>query len=240
MLEIKNLSLLVVGLCVAGCQTTGGGMDTSEARLAKNIMATHCVVSRSDGSLARGRSTDDLYVHSITNRQAGWKAADMSTTGIGGRGLRGNIYFNTQTGEIACGTDNWRRGMDPTRNYTLPKTNLITSRKTTDGKPSAESQSMKRSIAVSWEGYANLFSGVIEETRSGKGGDVKILLPSNEGVCNGRYDYTAKGQGSWSVACTNNLAASGTFSAFGNGKGASGEGVDALGRKVKYTMGGAL
>ena len=35
MLEIKNLSLLVVGLCVAGCQTTGGGMDTSEARLAK-------------------------------------------------------------------------------------------------------------------------------------------------------------------------------------------------------------
>ena len=99
---------------------------------------------------------------------------------------------------------------------------------------------MKRSIAVSWEGYTDLFSGVIEETRGGQGGNVQIILPNNDGTCNGRYDYASNDGGSWSVACTNSLAASGTFTAYGNGKGASGNGIDALGRKVNYTMGGAL
>lgn len=94
----------------------------------------------------------------------------------------------------------------------------------------------KRSLAVQWEGYGNLISGIVEETPDKNGGIVNAILPNNDGTCKGRYNHN----GTWNIACTNGLAASGTFKNFGSGKGASGVGVDAFGRRVVFTMGGKL
>lgn len=230
----RNAALAAITVTIAGCQTVGGGgLDTPDALLAKHILDTHCVISTSKGG---GRSTESpvnksrSHVYSVTERPNGWLAADISSPSPRGRAFRGNIYFNKMTAEYACGTDNWRAGNDPSSSVGFYKTDLITP------KPSTT----KRSIAVSWEGYADLFSGVIEETGNGQGGNVQIILPNNEGDCTGRYDATSKTRGSWSVSCTNDLAASGTFTAYGKGKGASGNGTDARGRMVSYTVGGTL
>ena len=97
---------------------------------------------------------------------------------------------------------------------------------------------LRRSIAVSWEGYDNLFSGIVEERSHGRKGDVKIVLPKNEGECTGNYFATHSSGGWWNIICSNGLKASGDFTMYGAGKGASGSGKDAQGRRVTYTIGG--
>lgn len=96
-----------------------------------------------------------------------------------------------------------------------------------------------RPIAVEWEGYVELIAGIIGYREADRGGVVRMQLPSNDGQCTGNYQLFGHSEGTWSVACTNGLAASGTFKGFGAGKGASGSGTDVQGRKVRWTVGAA-
>jgi len=68
-------------------------------------------------------------------------------------------------------------------------------------------------------------------------GAISLQLPNNEGSCTGIYNFGTKSKGTWALACTNGMAASGTFEAFGSNKGSAGEGTDTKGLKVKYTIG---
>ena len=104
------------------------------------------------------------------------------------------------------------------------------------GTPKSSAKSI-RPIAVRWEGYDELFAGKIEHTNAQKLGDFSIKLPRNEGTCAGKYQFNEASTGTWSVACTNGLAASGTLMGFGSGNGSSGEGWDASGKSVKFTIG---
>ena len=106
----------------------------------------------------------------------------------------------------------------------------------TPTKPSTGSPKT-RPIAVEWEGYRKLIAGKIELDEQKGGGTISMLLPDNDGSCTGSYKYDSKRSGSWAMACTNGMAASGTFESHGKGKGSSGEGTDTKGRKVRYTLG---
>ncbi|MBT6096238.1 MAG: hypothetical protein HOH04_15235 [Rhodospirillaceae bacterium] len=49
---------------------------------------------------------------------------------------------------------------------------------------------------------------------------------------------TSRTEGTWTLSCTNDMAASGTLKAYGSGKGSSGVGKDTKGNTVTYTLGG--
>ena len=77
-----------------------------------------------------------------------------------------------------------------------------------------------RPIAIRWDGYAELLAGTAEIAEKSGVGQIRIVLPNNDGTCTGA---SAAGGGSsegvWTVSCTNGLSASGTFKPFGPGKG---------------------
>ena len=96
-----------------------------------------------------------------------------------------------------------------------------------------------RPIAFEWEGYPQLVAGTIKLQPDGKGGKMSIQLPQNAGNCTGSYQFTDGRFGTWAIACTDNVAASGTFEGYGKGKGSSGTGTDTQGRKLRFTVGGS-
>lgn len=214
----RNLILTVlVTTSVVGCQTTQ--MQGPTAELAQRVTAENCVVARESGTQRRTPSPSDVYVFSVTDRHAGWMAADISFAGV-----RDNVYFHNTIDAVACGTASWRNLQSDHPEYFMANYD----------------PELKRSIAVKWEGYTDLFSGVIVEKPNQKGGDISVLLPNNEGKCTGGYEMKDRARGIWNVTCTNGLEASGEFIAFGKGQGSKGHGVDAQGRSVTYTIGGKL
>ncbi|MCW8914568.1 MAG: hypothetical protein OQK24_01800 [Magnetovibrio sp.] len=123
-MSLIKYSIACAALFVAGCQTTGS-LSTPEAELAKAVTATYCIIESSNNIDKEKIRPENIYVYSITDRPNGWKAADVSTPGLHGRVVRGNVYFHTITGEFACGTKNWRKYQsDPTKNR-LPKSDIV-------------------------------------------------------------------------------------------------------------------
>ncbi len=99
-----------------------------------------------------------------------------------------------------------------------------------------------RPISVTWEGYTELLKGTVVFKETAGEGDVRMLLPNGEGTCTGKYRFSdiKAAIATWAVACTNNLAASGSLKGLGRGKGFAGEGTDTKGKKVKFTLGPKL
>ena len=95
----------------------------------------------------------------------------------------------------------------------------------------------KRSIAAQWEGMSELIAGEIRFQRTNRNGHIKLTLPKSLVECTGVYTMTAQRKGAWSIGCTDGMTASGTLTAYGRGKGSSGEGKDNKGRSVKFTIG---
>ena len=103
--------------------------------------------------------------------------------------------------------------------------------------PNSVPSEITRPIAVRWEGYPSLIAGTVQIREKEKTGEVSMVLPNNDGKCVGAYQGE-NNQGTWSVACTNGLAASGTFRLNGQGIGSTGAGKDTKGRSVEFTVGG--
>ena len=95
-----------------------------------------------------------------------------------------------------------------------------------------------RPIAIQWEGIDELIAGTLSLRQGKDSGDMSMTLPRNQGTCEGTYRIGSDRIGIWSIACTNSLTASGTLTAFGGGKGSTGEGSDNKGRRVRFTIGG--
>lgn len=204
-------------------------MDPQEADLARTVMGEICVVTRTKGqnSSSQKAANDTVQVISIRDRQDGWRAADVAI-----KGFRDNIYFHKAKGQVICGGNNWSKYRSG--DYQPTPSKVLQGLPTFKG----DLTTMERAIAVQWEGYADLFAGTIREIGNGATGTVAIVLPNNDGHCTGDYKASSRTAGTWSIKCTNGLAADGTYKAFGSGKGASGTGTDKKGRKVTYTMGG--
>jgi hypothetical protein len=94
-----------------------------------------------------------------------------------------------------------------------------------------------RPIALRWDGYANLVSGTLSLVDGATRGSINAALPGSDGQCTGAFEYTAANAGNWSVLCSNGMSATGTFEAFGRGKGSAGKGKDLKGNTVEFTVG---
>ncbi|GEM_PF-2350714 len=92
-------------------------------------------------------------------------------------------------------------------------------------------------IVVSWEGHQTLIIGAIQRFGSERQGAIRAALPGGIGVCKGAYTYNAINQGTWAVNCSNGSTAAGFVTAVDETGKAVGEGLDAAGRKVKFTIG---
>ena len=121
---------VIGGLSVAGCQMGMGlGKITPDAELARQILTQSCEIGewhsgggpstnsvlyirhgkvnkRSDLILFHFTTSikpERVYIHSLKNLKEGWIEADASF-----EGNRENLYFNKQSGEFTCSTDEWR------------------------------------------------------------------------------------------------------------------------------------
>ena len=93
----------------------------------------------------------------------------------------------------------------------------------------------ERSIALSWDGYADLIAGTIKFSEADYKGTLSIPLPNNDGNCDGTYSLQEGGKGTWQIACTNNMGAAGTLKWIKDG-GVTGSGRDYNDKKVKFTV----
>lgn len=127
------------------------------------------------------------------------------------------------------GQNSRRQQASNTSTGTKPKSSLASDQ---------QAVGQRRSIAVEWQGVAPLIAGEVVLQKAT--GELALSLPNRQGDCTGSYIVNDKreGTGVWSVSCSNGLSALGTFTAYGKGKGASGEGRDNQGREVKYTIAG--
>lgn len=113
--------------------------------------------------------------------------------------------------------------------------NITTDSKITKKVTKKYSQSGKRPIALSWEGYANLIAGTVKFDEKDYRGILNIPLPNKDGICDGTYSLQKGGKGTWQIACTNEMGAAGTLKWTKNG-GVTGQGRDYNDKKVKFTV----
>ncbi len=193
---------------------------------AAEIVASNCVTTVIEGGTYEKKrkeiDTSGVSISSLTKGEGGWVSISAALGGF-----IDNIYYNLNSGETVCGFRSWR---SLGRKFHKAPGNV-------DFFASTGSTTEKRPIAVEWDGYTSLFAGYIEFPDTGRDGRISATLPDNEGTCSGTYHYDADRHGTWSITCTNGLAASGDVQSYGKGQGASGEGVDARGNKVRFTIG---
>lgn len=219
---------IFLGIGLSACVTSGGsaGIDPEKVMLARNVLATSCVLTKSKG--ANSRSSDfnleEIYISNVRKIRDGVYQASTFYRGFGS-----NITFDIERAEAGCG--------DNSQN--LYPSQFLASYLAKQGR-APKGSGDTRPIAVNWEGFAEMFSGTIEETGGGAAGTVRIQMPNNAGECRGSYQATSRTKGNWEIACANDLKANGTFTAYGDGKGASGIGKDQQGRTVTYTIGGRI
>jgi hypothetical protein len=93
----------------------------------------------------------------------------------------------------------------------------------------------ERSIALSWEGYEDLIAGTVKFDEVDYKGTLNLPLPNNDGTCSGTYSLQEDEKGTWQIACSNNMSASGNLKWVKDG-GVTGTGTDHNNKKVKFTV----
>ena len=214
---MRIFCVALLGLFLVGCQTTSNVPLAVQDEVKKRFVLS-CSVNYSDQYFRyEERIKDKITYYSIVYGEGGWIRVNASAGGA-----RDNFYYNVVTDETICG---WRRWTLTRRDFKASN-NFLKDVST-------------RPIAVQWEGYEDLAAGNILLNQKVRTGFFYLVLPNNEGTCRGKYQMIGQADGTWSVYCTNKMEAQGTFTAYGPGKGSSGEGEDTQGRKVKFTIGAA-
>jgi hypothetical protein len=250
--------------CVAttgGLQIRGNGLPDNYADIATEMVGIAkqmCIKitgnsdkARDDWNKGRKMDVNDWFVRRFYTSNTTWVKAESISQGV-----IDDLYFETSTKKLVCGSHAWGKYEDAahikfTEYGAKPTMNSLTSLNpsvTTVAIPSSTTDSInrvtatlgsmeKRVLAVRWEGYPNLMVGeaVIQQNKTLA--TLKVQLPNNEGTCTGVSQLTNSSNGIWTVSCTNNLAATGTFLANGLGTGSSGSGKDKNGRIVEFTIG---
>ena len=104
--------------------------------------------------------------------------------------------------------------------------------------PKTPSMLSTRTVATTWEGYADVMTGQVsfEVGRPGQSQQIIMVLDDGKMTCDGSYHDR---RATWTIECTNGRLANGRFVGLGAGKGARGTGTDSLGNKVQFIMGAA-
>ena len=66
-------------------------------------------------------------------------------------------------------------------------------------------------------------------------GIINLVMPNNDGTCEGSYSLQPDGKGTWQVSCTNSMGAAGTLE-WKEGVGVKGIGRDYNDKKVKFAV----
>jgi hypothetical protein len=88
-----------------------------------------------------------------------------------------------------------------------------------------------------WEGYQNPITGIVEAVQALRTGKFTFELPNGLGGCTGTTFVNSERRGTWSFACDDKRTASGSLVSLGTDRGAIGNGIDSLGRKIKFEIG---
>ncbi len=245
--------LFVAAVFLSGCQATGQryslqtvpnepvkSSSMSEAEHVARVIAyrvpRHCVFWTSRGPNEVGgksKVTSFSFSQVISNQSDdGWYVANvLNETSAAQNSLE--MFGNARTGAWACGRKHLASAA-PGVDFQAAKFFDVSLGKaqTSNSRPSE-----KRPIAMQWEGYSDLIAGYVDLNQRRDGGTVQASLPNNDGTCSGSYDMTSRTEGTWTLSCTNGMAASGALKAYGSGKGSSGVGQDSKGNTVTYTLG---
>jgi hypothetical protein len=257
-----NLRLLVAAgvIGLSACQTIER-VDTADIRYANELITKSCVFGGGwEGSLVtrhQMQKANSVTIRSISKGEDGWWRIGYIWSGN-----YWNFYANKNKRSAFCGEGDFRKrgyhfrkieatlsdnalrtafidgSHSPSSSQNKSQADDTVKANTPESKPQS-SAADTRPIAVSWEGYSELLAGTVSFTETKGKGVVNVSLPNGEGSCTGRYQFLndSSGTATWAVACTNNLAASGTLKGLGKNKGSTGEGTDTKGNKVKFTMG---
>ena len=93
----------------------------------------------------------------------------------------------------------------------------------------------ERTTVVSWEGYSDMIVGTLNFSETDYEGIINLVMPNNDGTCEGSYSLQLDGKGTWQVSCTNNMGAAGTLE-WKEGVGVKGIGRDYNDKKVKFAV----
>jgi len=138
---IVSLSVLCA-IVVSGCQTTQD-LQTPDSELARRILANHCVVGLKtmgtnttnaafrEGAVSKHNDAkvlshvhkvkaDQVFIYSVKDLIEGWVVVDATTQRV-----RDNFYFNRETGEFACSTNEWRYARSDSMTHGFEVTPLI-------------------------------------------------------------------------------------------------------------------
>ena len=252
---MKYVFLSLFSAILVGCQTIPT-YDLTEQDLAvlkqmERLPSQKCnrkIADRVTGKvITEGLSLSPFFtIKKFSKSSSGWYQAYGLINDIWG-----NVYFNPSTGQVICGGTNWSIARPTGYNSSFrefpragggapgavpPQSQVRSTPEPRQGSNSSE----LRSIAVTWEGVADLLAGTLNLQQNGRSGVIEITLPNGLGKCSGGFNAQDKNRGEWRVSCPDSKSASGTYVAYGDGKGSKGVGFDNVGRKVTYTMGARL
>lgn len=260
--------LTVVGLSLAGCvATTGGlavrgnGLPDHYADIASDMVSLarrmcmkitgYADQSKDDWNKVRKLDGQDWQIRRFFTSNTSWVKGEAISQGV-----MGDLYYEPNSGTFVCGDYAWGKyegaaqirfveyGAQSKPNP-LPSMPVVAATPLpspvyalTQPAPSSSAVE-RRTLAVRWEGYGNLMVGEAVIQQNKRVATLSIQLPGGDGTCTGMSQANSDARGVWTVSCSNKLSAAGTLTTYGTGKGASGSGKDALGRAVEFTMGGS-
>lgn len=245
---IKFLAVAVIAAFTVSCEAVSSatGPETPNITIAKKLVSKRCYTgqrntSSGEFSMKAKARIDETRIRYISRGEDNWWKIQSIINGV-----YGDVYYNTVTGKSICGEYSWNEyGL---RYRYIPgdfsdDAFALAVREKNSGIPTKakiqDQNSQNRPIAVSWEGFGELLAGTMTFNEVLGEGTVSIPLPNGAGTCIGKYQFSddPPSEASWAVACTNNLAATGTFKGLGKNKGSVGEGTDTNGKKVMFTVG---
>lgn len=163
-----------------------------------------------------------------------WVKAETIT-----QGMIDELFFDTKSKAFICGSHGWSKFENTQQvifvEYGVTKSLLPG----INAEPKTGNvKNETRSIAIQWEGYPSLIAGQVSMNQNSGRSNFMIQLPLDHARCTGISETSSGTQGVWTLACSNQMSASGTFESLGQGNGSIGKGLDTQGKKVEFTLSG--
>lgn len=247
---ILKLPVLTCFIFLTGCLATtnlavrGNGLpdhlaDTGAEML--QLATNRCIKitgpdSTSKDNWAKGRKLDvgGWQMRRFFTSNTTWVKAETIT-----QGMIGELFFDPKSRTFICGEHTWSKYQNAQQvvfvEYGAEKPSLPG---TTSELKTSDAKNESRSIAIQWEGYPSLIAGQVSVGQSPGRSNFVIQLPHDQARCTGISETTSATRGVWTLACSNQMSAAGTFESLGQGKGSVGKGLDAQGKRVEFTLSG--
>ncbi len=246
--KMQGVGVILWSVLLGGCLATpnlairDNGLPDQWADLGAEMMtlaSQRCIKVTGNESLpkdswTRGRKLDvgGWQMRRFFTSDSSWVKAEAISQGV-----IDDVFYDPKSRIFICGSHDWSKYHNTqsiiffefgTTSPTLPNSKVHTQQPT--------QAQLYRSIAVKWDGFPSLMIGKVQLGLGQGPNKFSIQLPVDQANCNGISEITNGSRGIWTLACSNQLTASGTFDALGLGKGSIGRGLDAKGRTVEFTI----